>query len=172
MAKDMQSDEKPDYTREVVTRLRTISSLVSEHHEEQFGMVSWERLAVKLGEEVGELQGAIIRDTERRDGVAWKNKMFAELEDVLTVLHVMAARMGEELSGVSDGAGKYFLSREFKNIQKCDERLPNTAAYNSLLDACKITARLPEENFAGCDVGRAIRAARAAITKSNEVVTQ
>lgn len=104
----------------VVNRLRDISTLVREHHEEQFGRVSWCRLATKLGEEVGELQGAIIRDTEKRDGRAWRNEMFAEMQDVLTVLHVMAARMGDELSKASDDAGEYFITREFKNLEKCD----------------------------------------------------
>jgi NTP pyrophosphatase (non-canonical NTP hydrolase) len=103
-----------------VNRLATISKLVMEHHEDQFGRLSWCRLATKLGEEVGELQGAIIRDTEKRDGRPWRNEMFSEIQDVLTVLHVMAARMGEELSRAADDAGQYFLTRKFTNVEKCD----------------------------------------------------
>lgn len=97
-----------------------LSEQVREHHEQQFGRVSWERLATKLGEEVGELQGAIIRDTERRDGRRWRNEMFLEMQDVLTVLHVIAARIGADLGQTADEAGRFFLTREFTNIEKCE----------------------------------------------------
>lgn len=40
------------------------------------------------------------------------------------------------------------------------------AAAPELLAACAIMAELPEENFAGCQVGAAIRAARAALAKA------
>lgn len=108
-------------TKPTVCRLASISKLVADHHRDQFGDVSWLRLATKLGEETGELQGAIIRDTESRDGRRWLNEIYSELQDVLVVLHVMTSRMGEELSKVSDDAGEHFSKREFHNITKCDD---------------------------------------------------
>lgn len=99
---------------------RALSKEVRIHHEEQFGRLDWCRLAAKLAEETGELSGAIIRDTERRDGRPWKNEIYAELQDVLTVLHVMAARMGEELNKTANEAGEYFLTREFNNVERAN----------------------------------------------------
>ena len=49
------------------------------------------------------------------------------------------------------------------------EREANAALIVATLDllaACKLTAALPEENFHGCNVGAAIRAARIAIAKA------
>ena len=50
-----------------------------------------------------------------------------------------------------------------------DERAANCrliAAAPALLEACKLMAALPEENFHGCAVGFAIREARSAIAEA------
>lgn len=88
------------------------------HHESQFGAVDWCRLGIKLGEESGELQGKIIRFSEKRDGKDWRPEMLSELKDVLTVLHVIASRLEKDLNDLSSEAAEYFVTRDFPNIEK------------------------------------------------------
>jgi phosphoribosyl-ATP pyrophosphohydrolase len=96
------------------------SQLVARHHAEQFGQVDLTRLAAKLGEETGETIGAVIRHTEQRDGRSWEPEIKSELMDVLTVAHVLAARIGCNLCDLSDSAAVRFTSRLFTNVQKID----------------------------------------------------
>ena len=57
------------------------------------------------------------------------------------------------------------------------ETLPNAnliAAAPEMLGVCRMVAELPEDNFHGCAIGEAIRAARAALAKvggGNELLT-
>jgi NTP pyrophosphatase (non-canonical NTP hydrolase) len=95
-----------------------MSEQVREHHEKWFGRLSMCRIAAKLGEEAGELQGAIIRDTERRDGRSWQPEIRHELRDVLIVLHVIASRMGKDLVEMAEDGRDYFVSSEFHNIER------------------------------------------------------
>ena len=99
---------------------RSITKAVAKHHEQQFGRLGWLRLVVKLTEEVGEFAGAVNRDIERRDDRSWREEAYQELQDVLTVLHVIANRMGDDLNVISSQAGKRFLEREFPNVTKAD----------------------------------------------------
>lgn len=95
-----------------------ISDRVAVHHLEQFGLVDWARLAAKLGEESGELQGAIVRQLEQRDGRQWTTEIHKELLDVLTVLHVVASRLDLELSDQTEVAAEAFLARRWNNVTK------------------------------------------------------
>lgn len=75
----------------------SLAESCQQHHREQFGSVSIERLCTKLLEEAGELAGTIIRDTEDRDGHNWKPAVKSELGDVLVALTVIAARYDLDL---------------------------------------------------------------------------
>jgi NTP pyrophosphatase (non-canonical NTP hydrolase) len=99
---------------------RSITKAVARHHENQFGRLGWMRLVAKLTEEIGEFAGAVNRDIERRDGRSWREEAFQELQDVLTILHVVANRMGDDLNVISSQAGERFLERQFPNVTKAD----------------------------------------------------
>lgn len=95
---------------------RRTSEQVERHHARQFGQVGLGRLAVKLGEECGELQGAVVRELERRDRRSWKPEIRSEMQDVLTVLHVIASRLGLDLQAEADEAASRFLDRRWPNV--------------------------------------------------------
>ena len=98
--------------------MKTLSNFVAEHHAEQFGPVPLDRLCTKLYEETGELAGGIIRHLEQRNGADWLPHIRRELGDVLTVLHVIADRLGLDLVDAAEDAAEYFITREFNNISK------------------------------------------------------
>lgn len=104
--------------------MKTDAQRVASHHVDQFGPVCIERLCTKLSEEVGELCGAVIRDTEFRDSRHWYLEVGMELQDVLTVLMVIADRYGIDFETASRDAAEKFLDREFLDIIKIDQECP------------------------------------------------
>lgn len=99
---------------------RGLSAEAAKIHADRFGPVNITRLTTKLAEEVGEFCGAVVRDEEQRDGRSWLPEAVYELRDVLTVLHVIANRLGIELDAVSHDSVRFFQSRgPMLNITKC-----------------------------------------------------
>lgn len=91
------------------------------HHLEQFGNVPIERLGMKLGEESGEVQGAMIRDCERRNGRPWIDEIKNEIRDVLTVLHVICGRNGWDFDDFVDSSVERFMARRWNTVRKDHE---------------------------------------------------
>ena len=89
----------------------TTSTDVLRHHREQFGDSTIHQVVTKLLEEAGELSGAITRHTEFRDGRSWKMDVRLEIQDVLIVLEVIAARFGSDIESLLVDGRNRFLSR-------------------------------------------------------------
>lgn len=92
--------------------------LVIDHHREQFGSVTLERLGVKLGEEAGEVCGALIRHLELRDGRSWDSEVAREIGHVATVLRVICSRLGRRLEDVINEGDSEFLRRKWRNVER------------------------------------------------------
>jgi len=90
---------------------------VGVHHNRQFGDKSLADRALKLGEEAGELQGAVVRHTERRDGREWLYEIEEEAGDVYIVLLNLLDKAGLDANGVFADAEDRFLAREW-NVDK------------------------------------------------------
>ena len=101
-------------SRNEFTRLRFLQEQVSAHHQKQFGHVPLGRLAAKLGEESGEVLGAVIRHVELRDGRTWENEIAEEIGDVMVVLLNLCERFGLSLTEVIETATNGFLARSWK----------------------------------------------------------
>ena len=89
---------------------------IGQHHDEQFGDKSLVQRGLKLGEEAGEVQGAIIRHDEQRDGRGWEPEIEAELGQLLIVIAATCHKLDLSMAQIATAAEEAFLSRRWNNI--------------------------------------------------------
>ena len=107
----------------------SITEQVGFHHWKEFGAVPLERIGMKLGEEAGELQGALVRLCEERDGEDWLPEVESELKDVLVVLIRIAYGFGWDVHELVQAAGVRFCERTWpgvKPVKSLSETDPQT----------------------------------------------
>ena len=93
-----------------------VQRTVSAHHDRSFGDKPVVLRGLKLGEECGEVQGAIVRHLERRDDRSWLPDIVDELGDVVVVLLNICAKLDVSFSSVAEQGVANFLARDFGNI--------------------------------------------------------
>jgi NTP pyrophosphatase (non-canonical NTP hydrolase) len=76
---------------------KTIEEEILEFANSQWGEKTWEGLGLKLGEEAGEVAGAIVKIPEKR---ATLEDLDLEVGDTLIVLSQIAARLGTTLEAL------------------------------------------------------------------------
>lgn len=86
---------------------------VGAHARKQFGDRAVERIALKLGEETGEVLGALTRHLELRDGRTWDDEIKEEIGDVMVVLMVLCDKMGFSLQDIASKGIESFAAREW-----------------------------------------------------------
>lgn len=91
--------------------LRDGQFLVSGHHLGQFGDVPLSVRGMKLGEEAGEVQAALVRHLSRRDGREWLPEVRSEIGDVMVALMALAGSLGLDLEEITDEAVERFCAR-------------------------------------------------------------
>lgn len=77
--------------------MRQTGHEIERWHRNQFGAIDDRIVGCKLGEEAGEVQGALIKIAEQR---AFADELFDEIGDVLIVLTVLAERRGWDLTEI------------------------------------------------------------------------
>lgn len=85
--------------------LKAIAVEMDEWHSRTFPGKTVQEIALKLGEESGEAQAAIVKrgETERGErapGVPWNEELRGELGDVLCVVMVLAEREGFDIEQI------------------------------------------------------------------------
>ncbi len=93
--------------------VRDAQDLVDSHHTQQFGVKSATAKALKLAEEVGEVAGAVVRHTERRDGREWVTEAGDECGDVFVALLGLMSKLGLDAEVVFGRSVASFLHRSW-----------------------------------------------------------
>lgn len=86
---------------------------VGKHHYDQFGHKTLANKGMKVGEECGELLGALVRYEEGRGGI---DKVRAEMGDVIVTLCALCSHLDLSLSDIADDGIRAFLNREWPDI--------------------------------------------------------
>lgn len=81
------------------------------HGINQFGEKTLTAHALKLSEECGEVAGAVIRHSERRDGRGWLSELEHEVGDVLVTVAQVCAASGISMEQVARDSKERFLNR-------------------------------------------------------------
>ena len=84
---------------------------VGSHHKDQFNDAPLSFRGIKLGEEAGEVMGAIVRHLEGRDGRSWTGEIKSEIGDVIVVLAAICYKLDLSLSDIARDGVEKFLSR-------------------------------------------------------------
>lgn len=95
--------------------MRDLQARVAAHHLAQFGRVPLLLRAAKLGEESGEVLGAVVRHVQGRDGRSWHPEIEAEIGDVYVVLLGLADLLGLSLEDIGLAAAERFLARTWNH---------------------------------------------------------
>jgi len=103
--------------------LDSLQITASAHHRRQFGDPPLAIRGLKVGEEAGEIQAAIVRHLSRRDGRSWLPEIEAEIGDTMTALLMLADSLGLSLQELTEQAVAKFLAREW-TVDKFEEEAP------------------------------------------------
>lgn len=95
--------------------MRDLQARVAAHHQAQFGRVPLLLRAAKLGEESGEVLGAVVRHVQGRDGRSWHPEVESEIGDVYVVLLGLATLLGVSLEDLGRAAAERFLARTWNH---------------------------------------------------------
>jgi NTP pyrophosphatase (non-canonical NTP hydrolase) len=111
MARALQAEQTLAALQAVtLTRLQERAAV---HHQEQFGDPPVSIRSLKIGEEAGEVQGAIVRHLAKRDGRSWLPEVRSELGDLAVAMAMTAESLGISLEQAVVGGFARFLEREW-----------------------------------------------------------
>ena len=91
--------------------LRDLQIALADHHMDQFGEVPLAIRGMKIGEEAGEVQAALVRHLAERNGRGWLGEVRAEAGDVLIAVICLLSSLGISFEEVLDESAGSFLSR-------------------------------------------------------------
>lgn len=94
--------------------LGELQARATSHHREQFGLPTLSVRGLKVGEEAGEVQGALVRHLSRRDGRSWSLELRSEIGDLMVATLMLANGLGMDLQTVTEEAVERFCSRTWE----------------------------------------------------------
>ena len=93
--------------------LDEIQAAAAAHHLEQFGNPPLAIRGLKVGEEAGEIQAAVVRHLTQRDGRSWLPEIEAEIGDTMIALLMLTDSLDLSLQELTERAVAKFLAREW-----------------------------------------------------------